>query len=61
MTARKILVCDDDNDLRSALVEQLRLYDEFQIKEASRTARGARLAKIDHFDLLIMDVGLPGY
>jgi DNA-binding response OmpR family regulator len=56
---RKILVCDDDNDLRGALVEQLRLYDEFQIKEAETGTAAVQTAKSDHFDLLIMDVGLP--
>lgn len=56
---RKILVCDDDAELRSALVEQLRLYDEFQIKEADSGTAAVQIAKSDHFDLLIMDVGLP--
>lgn len=56
---RKILVCDDDNELRGALVEQLQIYDEFQIKEAATGAQAVQAAKGDHFDLLIMDVGLP--
>lgn len=56
---RKILVCDDDNDLRNALVEQLRLYDEFQIKDVVTGSAAVQAAKTDHFDLLIMDVGLP--
>ncbi|MDD7909708.1 MULTISPECIES: response regulator transcription factor [Pseudovibrio] len=59
MTARKILIVDDDNDLREALVEQLSLYDEFETTEASTAAEGLKIAKADHFDLLIMDVGLP--
>jgi DNA-binding response OmpR family regulator len=56
---RKILVCDDDAELRGALVEQLRLYDEFQIKEADTGSAAVQTAKNDHFDLLLMDVGLP--
>jgi DNA-binding response OmpR family regulator len=40
-------------------VEQLQIYDEFQIKEASSGAGAVQLAKSDHFDLLLMDVGLP--
>ncbi len=28
--ARKILIVDDDNDLREALVEQLSLHEEFE-------------------------------
>lgn len=55
---RKILVCDDDNELRSALVEQLQLYDEFQTKQVDTGAGAVQMAKSDHFDLLIMDVGL---
>jgi DNA-binding response OmpR family regulator len=56
---RKILVCDDDNELRSALVEQLQLYDEFQTREVDSGTAAVQMAKGDHFDLLIMDVGLP--
>lgn len=56
---RKILVCDDDNELRSALVEQLQLYDEFQIKQVDTGSAAVQMAKSDHFDLVVMDVGLP--
>ena len=30
MQVRKILIADDDDDLRAALAEQLALYDEFR-------------------------------
>ncbi|KZL19628.1 Transcriptional regulatory protein WalR [Pseudovibrio axinellae] len=59
MTARKILIVDDDNDLREALVEQLSLYDEFETIQADNAASGIKKAKEDHFDLVLMDVGLP--
>ena len=58
-SVRKILVCDDDNDLRSALVEQLGLYEEFHVKEANTATSAVQATKNDHFDLLIMDVDLP--
>lgn len=58
-TARKILVCDDDSELRTALVEQLQLYDEFLIKDAGSATAAIQAVKADHFDLLLMDVGLP--
>jgi len=58
-SVRKILVCDDDNDLRTALVEQLGLYDEFQVKDVDCATAAIQLVKSDHFDLVIMDVGLP--
>ena len=59
MTERSILLVDDDDDLREALMEQLALYDEFSLTQATTAGDGIRLAKEDHTDLLIMDVGLP--
>ncbi len=59
MTARKILIVDDDNDLREALVEQLSLYDDFETIEEETATSGVKTARDDHVDLLIMDVGLP--
>ena len=59
MTARTILLVDDDADLRETLVEQLRLYDEFQVIEGENAAKGIATVRGEHVDLLIMDVGLP--
>ncbi|MEM8811715.1 MAG: response regulator transcription factor [Pseudomonadota bacterium] len=59
MTARKILIVDDDNDLREALIEQLSLYEEFETVDADNAAKGIQLARSELVDLLIMDVGLP--
>ncbi len=59
MSARKILIVDDDTDLREALVEQLSLYDEFETLQAENAAAGIAVAKQQHIDLLLMDVGLP--
>lgn len=59
MSARKILIVDDDEDLREALVEQLSLYDEFEIQQAPTAAAGIQRAEGGHVDLLLMDVGLP--
>jgi len=56
---RKILVCDDDSELRAALVEQLRLYEEFHIQEVDCASALLQAAKQDTFDLAIVDVGLP--
>lgn len=56
---RKLLVCDDDTDLRAALVEQLKLYEEFEVSEAMNAAQAMAAVKADHVDLAIMDVGLP--
>jgi DNA-binding response OmpR family regulator len=59
MTARKILLVDDDNDLRQALLEQLALTEEFETREADTAAKGLQLARSGHVDLVVMDVGLP--
>jgi DNA-binding response OmpR family regulator len=56
---RKILITDDDDELRAALMEQLALHPEFVAREAS-TAKGALEAvAADKPDILIMDIGLP--
>ncbi|MGH6763391.1 MAG: response regulator transcription factor [Phyllobacterium sp.] len=59
MTARTILIVDDDDDLRGILAEQLSLYEEFQIIEEKTAAKGVQAARNGVVDLLIMDVGLP--
>jgi CheY-like chemotaxis protein len=58
MTARSILLVDDDDDLRETLVEQLSLYEEFAIS-GSLGHQGCAGSQEQHVDLLIMDVGLP--
>lgn len=59
MTARKILIVDDDTDLREALIEQLSLYEEFETIDGDNAAKGIQLARAELIDLLVMDVGLP--
>lgn len=59
MTARTILIVDDDDDLRDTLVEQLSLYEEFNILDESSAAKGIQTARGGQIDILIMDVGLP--
>jgi DNA-binding response OmpR family regulator len=57
---RRILICDDDQDLRAALVEQLALHPEFEVS-ASKTAGEAMEATLGKVapDLVLMDIGLP--
>ncbi len=59
MTARRILIVDDDDLLRDGLKEQLSLYEEFEVVEAPTATRGVQAARQERIDLLIMDVGLP--
>ena len=56
---KKILMVDDDEDLREALADQLVLTEEFDVFEAEDGASGLTRAKEDHYDLVILDVGLP--
>ena len=59
MTARTILIVDDDEDLRETLTEQLSLYEEFVIIQETTAGKGIQTARSGQADLLIMDVGLP--
>ncbi len=56
---KKILMVDDDEDLRAALADQLVLTEEFDVFEAEDGARGLERAKEAIYDLVILDVGLP--
>ncbi len=58
-TLKKILMVDDDADLREALADQLVLTEEFDVFEAGDGADGLVRAKEQHYDLVILDVGLP--
>lgn len=57
--ARKILIIDDDDELRESLSEQLSLHEEFETLLASTASDGLKLARNGHVDLVLLDVGLP--
>ncbi|MCA8867116.1 MAG: response regulator transcription factor [Rhodobacteraceae bacterium] len=56
---KKILMVDDDEDLREALADQLVLTEEFDVFEAENGARGLEKAREAIYDLVLLDVGLP--
>lgn len=56
---KKILLVDDDLELREALAEQLLVTEEFDVFEAETGAHAVERAKAELFDLIILDVGLP--
>ena len=56
---RKILIVDDDDALRDALSEQLRLHEEFTVAEVATATAGIAHVRADQIDMVIMDVGLP--
>jgi DNA-binding response OmpR family regulator len=57
--SRKILIVDDDAELRDALREQLSLLEEFEAIVAENGNKGVEAARAEQVDLAIMDVGLP--
>jgi len=57
--AKKILLVDDDAELREALAEQLMMMEDFDVFEAETGHAGAARAQSEMHDLVILDVGLP--
>jgi DNA-binding response OmpR family regulator len=56
---KKILLVDDDDDLREALGEQLIGTEDFDVFEAGTGAGAMEKVKAGLYDLVILDVGLP--
>ena len=56
---KKILLVDDDEQLRHALAEQLGLHEEFTTVHAGSASQALEKSKTDYFDALILDIGLP--
>ncbi len=58
-TVKRLLLVDDDDALRTSLAEQLELYEEFTTTMAPDAGSAMETAKNNHFDLILLDVGLP--
>ncbi|HEU0222262.1 MAG TPA: response regulator transcription factor [Paracoccaceae bacterium] len=56
---RKILLVDDDADLREALADQLVLTDDFDVFEVGTATGALERIKGQTYDLVILDIGLP--
>jgi len=56
---KKVLLIDDDEDLRDALSEQLLMTEGFDVYEGASGAEALEKVKQQSYDLLILDVGLP--
>jgi DNA-binding response OmpR family regulator len=56
---KKILLVDDDEDLREALSEQLVMTEDFDVFEAGDGTGAMQKTKEGLYDLIILDVGLP--
>ena len=53
------MLVDDDLALRESLAEQLELHEEFRTTQVANANEALAAAKSDHFDLALLDVGLP--
>ncbi len=57
--AHRILIVDDDKDLREALFEQFQLHDEFDVSIVDNASKGLEKARAHDADLILLDVDLP--
>jgi DNA-binding response OmpR family regulator len=58
-SGKKVLLIDDDDSLRDTLAEQLELHEEFVTERGATGAAGLEATKNAHFDMILLDVGLP--
>ena len=56
---KKVLLIDDDEDLRQALSEQLLMTEDFDVHEGASGTEALEKIKQHSYDLLVLDVGLP--
>ena len=56
---KKILLIDDDVDLREALSELLIMTDDFDVFEGGDGAEALEKIKHQAYDMVVLDVGLP--
>lgn len=55
---KRILVCDDEAVVRLLLVNALK--DQYEVKEAADGREALRMVTLDSFDLLVIDIKMPG-
>lgn len=58
-TAQRILMVDDDEDLRTSLAEQLELHEGFVVHQAADGKTARELLGQHEFQVILLDVGLP--
>jgi CheY-like chemotaxis protein len=60
MTRRRVLVVDDDDDVREVTTFSLELIGGYEVFDADGGARGIELARRHQPDLVLLDVMMPG-
>lgn len=55
----RILICDDEEKIRS-LIKKYALFDGHQVTEAADGMEAVRLCRSQSFDIIIMDIMMPG-
>lgn len=58
-TGKRILLVDDDDDLRQMLSDQLQLHEEFSTDVCKDGAEALEIIKKEYYDIILLDVGLP--
>lgn len=58
---KRVLLVDDDEALRQSLEEQLQLHEDFVPTGAGTGGEALDRVKTEHFDLILLDVGLPDF
>lgn len=56
---KKILLVEDDDELRQTMVEQFGPYDDFVVHAVATAAAALEAVQAGGIDLVLMDVGLP--
>jgi DNA-binding response OmpR family regulator len=57
--SKQVLIIDDDDSLRTSLAEQLELHEGFEVFQAEDGKQGLDFVKEHHFEIILIDVGLP--
>ncbi len=60
MTRRRVLVVDDDDDVREVTSFSLELIGGYEVIDADRGATAIELARSHQPDLVLLDVMMPG-
>ena len=58
-TQAKVLIVDDDSSLRRVIRVSLAALG-FETKEASNGEKALALLGADHYDVVLLDIGMPG-